>query len=377
MRVVFMEFIHHRFELLERFQLEDISNTGFLLHLKEAQVMKLLTLTGLVSILLSTTLSFAAEHRVVRQVEGTVFVDCGRGDGVKVGDTLWVFRRMAFPRPELGDTLWDEVPVAKLRVWFAGDRVSAASVEEKPLGDISLGDIARLPGRPSPSPRPRKPRTFQKTSSLRFSWAYVGYGSEGGIPDYYYKTEAGYRHFFFRGVGIRMGLGGVWGKSPKSERVFMPATGTYKDTTWQEGPMFYYGYGEVSRVGGTAVVAAITAGAMLGLHRDGVGGGFYGRVRIGEERDTHLEVGGSLAFPVGAQWSISLWVRTFRQWFIFSDIVAENLPSGEKWGVRTILGAAYMPVGGWGGYLQFGYEGRTARRLGPSVGIGILRGFTS
>ena len=39
--------------------------------------------------------------------------------------------------------------------------------------------------------------------------------------------------------------------------------------------------------------------------------------------------------------------------------------------------AIYMPVGGRGGYLQLGYEGRTARRLGPSVGVGILKGFTS
>ena len=157
----------------------------------------------LVSILLSTVLSFAGEHRVVKQMEGAVFVDCGRGDGVKVGDTLW-----------------DEVPVAKLRVWFVGERTSVASVEEKPLGNIFLGDIVRLPRPSFPPLRPRRPRTLGKTSSLRFSWTYVGYGSEGGVPDYYHKAEAGYRHFFFKGVGIRMGLGG-YGASPRNPNGYL------------------------------------------------------------------------------------------------------------------------------------------------------------
>ncbi|TNF32480.1 MAG: hypothetical protein EP329_10060 [Deltaproteobacteria bacterium] len=192
-----------------------------------------------------------------------------------------------------------------------------------------------------------------------------------GGDEFYAHWEADYFYRLFSILyRLRMGLGSYNGQG-----YLRPATGgdvipSQQDTV---GVAWYYGYSEFEWRFDKYL--SVLTKLMLGINNDGVGVGFEGILRIGDELGLNLEIGGLRAADLGTSGLFRLNIPAGRDWMFAGSVWVENLPLDEETGFRMALDANWFVTDNLSLRARVGLAARTIDRIGPNVGLGVAGHF--
>jgi|GEM_PF-3085306 len=195
----------------------------------------------------------------------------------------------------------------------------------------------------------------------------VSFGGE----EFYAHWEADYFYRLFSTLyRLRMGLGSYNGQgymAPAGGGEIIPSQ---QDTV---GVAWYYGYSEFEWR--FHKYLSVMTKLMLGINNDGVGVGFEGVVRIGDELGLNLEIGGLRAADLGTSGLFRLNIPAGRDWMFAGSVWVENLPLDEETGFRMALDANWFVTDNLSLLARIGLAARTIDRIGPNVGLGVAGHF--
>ena len=191
-----------------------------------------------------------------------------------------------------------------------------------------------------------------------------------GGDEFYAHWEADYFYRLFSTLyRLRMGLGSYNGQGyhvPPSGDVVPRDQNTV-------GVAWYYGYSEFEWR--FHKYFAVLTKLMLGINNDGVGVGFEGVLRIGDELGLNLEIGGLRAANLGTSGLFRLNIPAGRDWMFAGSVWVENLPLDEETGFRMSLDANWFISDNLSLTARVGLAARTIDRIGPNVGLGVAGHF--
>jgi len=191
----------------------------------------------------------------------------------------------------------------------------------------------------------------------------VSYHVKGANPDYYYRFEGEYLHRIFKTIySMRFGAGYLNGRTTD--------TGTMVPQTIG----FLYAYSE-AEVRSSEMPLAFLPRLIFGVNDSGVGGGFEGRVRIGDELGMNFEAGLTILSRLGFETFTTLTLHPTRRASVSLAAYLENLPVNTDLGFRSYVDVRYRLQGSWSTTLRVGVAARSINTIGPDTGLGIAYGF--
>lgn len=191
-----------------------------------------------------------------------------------------------------------------------------------------------------------------------------------GGDEFYAHWEADYFYRLFSTLyRLRMGLGSYNGQG-----YHVPPSGDVVPNDQNTvGVAWYYGYSEFEWR--FHKYFAVLTKLMLGMNNDGVGVGFEGVLRIGDELGLNLEIGGLRAANLGTSGLFRLNIPAGRDWMFAGSVWVENLPLDEETGFRMALDANWFLSDNLSLMARVGLAARTIDRIGPNVGLGVAGHF--
>lgn len=132
-------------------------------------------------------------------------------------------------------------------------------------------------------------------------------------------------------------------------------------------------YGYVEAEWGLSHTYAIVTRPIIGLQSSGVAGGAQGFLRIGNDLETNLLVGGEILGGVGLRGVVQLEWRTIPRVPIALRSEVTNQPAGVfgDVGIRTIAQVGYEVTSGLVVSARGSFQGRTINHAGPGGGLGV------
>ncbi len=196
---------------------------------------------------------------------------------------------------------------------------------------------------------------------------YVDYGA----AEAYSHWETDYYHRLFKFLyRLRMGLGSYEGQG-----YVRPPEGGDVDPTTQDAIRVAWHYGYTDFEWRLFKHMSVLTKLMLGINNDGVGAGFEGTLRIGDELGLNLEIGGLRAAAVGTCGLFRLNVPAGENWKISGSAWIESLPLDEETGFRMAVDAEWFVTDHWALRARAGMAARTIDRIGPNLGLGLAGHF--
>jgi hypothetical protein len=276
-----------------------------------------------------------------------------------------------------GEAQYRSLPMESLgaRYWAAtlpGDSISEPGTEYfvegvsgKGGGSVAVIGTADQPKDAPVEPHPvtgKRPGTLAQISM----WSEYASFNTKAANDYLFQTEGAFG-WRLRDIGIRAvrsGFGVLRGKGGSLEdldKLGLPA----KDVG------LTYGYVETEI--GLAKNYGLIGRPILGLREGGVTGGAQGFLRVGNDLDTNLMVGGEVLGSVGLRGIVQLDWRTIKRVPIMLRTEVTNQPAGTGGdvGARAILQGGYEVVRDLTLNARLSYQGRTINHAGPGAGLGV------
>jgi hypothetical protein len=181
--------------------------------------------------------------------------------------------------------------------------------------------------------------------------------------DSYQHYEADYMYRIFTTLySIRMGMGSFVGKGP------IPGTRSIQTIN------YYYGYTEAElALSGTHV--SLIGRFLTGINNNGIGSGFEGKVRFGDELGVNLVAAVWNASQLGTSTSVQLNVPLSPRFGFSGNIAVENLPLQGDNGFRMAVDARYEVLPDLDVTGRLGMSARTTKFIGSNLGLGITRHF--
>jgi hypothetical protein len=206
-------------------------------------------------------------------------------------------------------------------------------------------------------------------SRVEVSWDYVDF-HELKRDDYYQRVTAdflyrwsGLLHSLRLGAGVFRGQGG-----PTAEIDTDLAACRASGRCGAVG--FNYSYVEAELAPVRRVATALRV--MAGLTDSGLGGGVAGKVRIGDELATNLEITGSVASQMGKALELALAWAPIRQVPMTAGVEVSSQPSGSDLGVRMTYDIGWRRFGAFQPTLRLSYSARTVHHAGFGAGLGAV-----
>jgi hypothetical protein len=202
----------------------------------------------------------------------------------------------------------------------------------------------------------------------------VGKGS-----DYYYRYEAEYLYRIFGPVySFRFGTGELQGKSNYSTataKVINPLGQVEERKLFIPKDIgFLYSYLEAELRHKAFPVAFINR-AILGADTDGVGGGWQGRLRIGDELGVNFVAGATIVSKLGFEGFGEFNIRPSHRTFVTLASHVENLPLKDELGYRSHLDLKLLLTDNFSLLLRGGAAARDVRQIGYNAGLGAALSF--
>ncbi len=190
----------------------------------------------------------------------------------------------------------------------------------------------------------------------------VSYHSSSGQKDYYYRLEGEYLHRIFKTVySMRFGAGYLAGQAVDGN--MMPAN-----------IGFLYAYSEAELRSSVAPIAFIPR-VIFGVNDSGVGGGFEGRVRIGDELGMNFESGITVLSRLGFETFTTLAIHPTAKTRVALSAYLENLPFANELGFRSYADLRYRFARATSAMVRLGVAARSIDTIGPDTGVGVTFGF--
>jgi hypothetical protein len=221
-------------------------------------------------------------------------------------------------------------------------------------------------------------------SAIRGFFQFVDFNRFRG-NDYYLLAESDFTYriaeIFY---AVRTGFGVLSGKSgtvaeldardpshDKTLTAFVPCDPKDPtDKTCGHDVGFNYGYIEAELHFGRYFGMA---GRFLGGHTmNGTGVGAELRLRIGNERGTNLQIGGSILSDIGALALVALEWDVIHGWPMSVGFSVTNQPSGGDLGFTLAYMIGYRAKPWLQPSLRIGYDARTIDHAGLSLGLGLV-----
>jgi hypothetical protein len=230
-------------------------------------------------------------------------------------------------------------------------------------------EVEALPGSGPRSPGPGR-------SSVSGFFEFVDFNRFRG-NDYYLQAESDFAYrvdkWFYAvrtGFGVLYGRGGsVADLDPKDGHACDPRA-QMPDPACGHEVGFNYGYVEAELHFGR--LFGISARLLGGQTVQGNGVGAELRFRIGNERGTNLQLGGSIISDLGALALLSLEWDVIHGWPMSATVIVSNQPADADLGVRIVYQIAYRVKSWFQPALRIGYDARNVDHGGLSVGLGLV-----
>jgi hypothetical protein len=197
---------------------------------------------------------------------------------------------------------------------------------------------------------------------VEFWWANPGLDRfHHGEAEFTYRMRFHGIHAFRVGYGAYSGDGGITAQLDGAETPAQ-AEDASRPIGWQ------YGYTELE------VHPVPAFGLMLrtsvGIDLAGINGGVGGRVRIGYEEGTNLQLGAGRSWAVGDEYIVGLAWNTIPRVPMLASVQVTNKPglSPDDWGVRLIWEPRLQIRPAFEAGFRVGYQLRNTNHLGPAVG---------
>lgn len=265
-----------------------------------------------------------------------------------------------------------------------GDAVPIVAGSSSP-NSVNVHDI------PNPTVPPRPEAVVSVLSD------YAAWNDPRKQNDYVWQNE-GYFGMRFQDVGVRAvrtGFGVYRGKGGSLKQL---------DELNLSGRDVGLTYGYLEGEFGFSSFTSLVVRAVIGLRRDGVGGGGLGLVRIGNDKRTNLMLGGELLGGIGVRGITQLELATFERVPILLRTEVTNQPAGESVsadqardacqsklsdpnafdqcvrilstqsgdiGARAIVQVGYRIVPELVVAVRGSYQGRTINHAGPGGGLAV------
>lgn len=197
---------------------------------------------------------------------------------------------------------------------------------------------------------------------VEFWWANPGLDRfHHGEAEFTYRMRFHGLHAFRVGYGAYSGDGGVISQLDGADTP-AEAEAASRPIGWQ------YGYTELE------VHPVPTFGLMVrtsvGIDLAGINAGVGGRVRIGYEEGTNLQLGAGRSWAVGDEYMVGLAWNTIPRVPMLASVQVTNKPglSPDDWGVRLIWEPRVQIRPAFEAGFRVGYQLRNTNHLGPAVG---------
>lgn len=203
--------------------------------------------------------------------------------------------------------------------------------------------------------------------------------AQGKGEDYYYRYEAEYLYRIFGPVySFRFGTGELQGKSNYStgttqvtnalgqvedQKIFAPKT-----------VGFLYSYLEAELRSPSFPVALINR-AIFGTDTDGVGDGWQGRIRIGDELGVNFVAGATIVSKLGFEGFGEFNIRPSRNTFVTLASHVENLPLKDELGYRSHLDLKWLLTDNFSLLVRCGAAARDVSQIGYDAGLGATLSY--
>ena len=290
-------------------------------------------------------------------------------DTARVASAQLFFRRdgeVTFRQQEMvknGDvTLRGQVP-AESTVFPTVEWYVAVQDTDGALHESSVETIEVTPGLGSSRQAASDSSLGVRYEYVEFWWAEPGLDRfHHGEVDFTYRMRFHQLHAFRVGYGAFSGDGGV---TAQLDRADDPAEFS-QPIGWQ------YGYTELE------VHPAPALGLMLrgtvGIDRLGLNAGVGGRVRIGYEESTNLQLGAARSWSVGDEFLVALAWNTIDRFPMTASVQVTNKPGlrSDDWGVRMVYEPRVQIRPALQAGVRLGYQLRNTNHLGPSLGGALV-----
>lgn len=208
----------------------------------------------------------------------------------------------------------------------------------------------------------------------------VAYPDRAGKgPDYYRRAELEYLYRLFGPIySFRFGSGYLKGESNV-------VSGTVKtvnalgetETARLYAPRdlaFIYSYLEGELRASSFPIALINR-AILGSDSDGVGGGWQGRLRLGDELGVNFVAGATLVSKLGDEYFAEFNIRPSQNSFVTLASHVENLPLKNELGYRSHLDLKWLLSENFSVLVRGGAAARDVSNIGYDAGLGAALAF--
>jgi hypothetical protein len=149
---------------------------------------------------------------------------------------------------------------------------------------------------------------------------------------------------------------------------------TDTDTMTAQSVGFLYAYSE-AEIRSSEYPIAFMPRLIFGVNDSGVGGGFEGRVRLGDELGMNFEAGLTVLSQLGFETFTSLTLHPVKRVSVSLAAYLENLPVATDLGFRSYVDVRYRVVGSWSTTVRLGVAARSINTIGPDTGLGLAYGF--
>ena len=243
-----------------------------------------------------------------------------------------------------------------------GTRFRGVGSEERPIQISVAKGPELLP--------PAKNRSFASLYVDYVDFFLAALGKDG-----YLKLEVDYRHLLDLPIfySIRMGFGIFEGQGSWSDKL------EANPQTYEPIPRaFTYGYLE-GEFRFHRYFAVMARGILGSVRRNELAGppnavgaifGFQGRVRIGLESRTNLQLGVMATLDVGTEGLIAISISEVPKFPMLASVIVTNLPLGKELGVRLLYQIGWRPVSWFSMDARVGWNVRNINHSGPTVGLG-------
>jgi len=290
-------------------------------------------------------------------------------DTGRVASAQLFFRRdgeATFRQQEMvknGDvTLRGEVPaesaVAPAVEWYVAVQDTDGALHESSVETIEVASAAGPSGQGA-----RNSSLGVRYEYVEFWWAEPGLDRfHHGEVDFTYRMRFHQLHAFRVGYGAFNGDGGIVGQLDRAEdpSEFSQPIG------WQ------YGYTELE-VHPFPALGLMLRGT-VGIDRVGLNAGVGGRVRIGYEESTNLQLGAARSWSVGDEFLMALAWNTIDRFPMTASVQVTNKPGigSDDWGVRMVYEPRVQIRPALQAGVRVGYQLRNTNHLGPSLGGALV-----